>query len=414
MRHLPPSQTIARRAARRATASTEPLLRMTDCHVIIIGAGIGGLAAALALQRHGLRVSVYEQAPELREFGAGLIVTPNAMHALDFLGVGEAIAAASNVSAEVLIKHYRTGEVLQHRPHGDAYRLKYGAGCFQVHRADLHNALSAAVLANDPGCIRLAHTFNNLVQDHTGVVAGFANGAVATADALIGCDGGRSLVRDMVHGSAPVAYTGQVAFRALVPVANLPQELRTPSRSLFIGPGRMFLHYFLRKNSLMNILATARQARWEAEDWAIRAEVSELLEVCGNFHPQVLRMIESIEPDALFKWGLRDREPLPQWTIGRVSALGDSAHPTLPFLGQGAAMAIEDGVVLGRCFAKACTPEQALALYESARKQRANAVQLETREQANALLGSHLENFNPGRNAEDRGLFDYNPATVPI
>jgi salicylate hydroxylase len=228
---------------KRATASTKPPLRMTDCHVIIIGAGIGGLAAAPALQRHGLRVSVYEQAPELREFGAGLIVTPNAMHALDFLGVGEAIAAASNVSAEVLIKHYRTAEVLQHRPHGNAYRLKYGAGCFQVHRADLHNALSAAVLANDPGCIRLAHTFNNLEQDHTGVVAHFTNGTVATADALIGCDGGRSLVREMVHGSAPVTYTGQVAFRALVPAASLPQELRTPSQSLFIGPGCMFLHY---------------------------------------------------------------------------------------------------------------------------------------------------------------------------
>jgi salicylate hydroxylase len=414
MRHLPPSQTIARRTARRATASTEPPLRMTDCHVIIIGAGIGGLAAALALQRHGLRVSVYEQAPELREFGAGLVVTPNAMHALDFLDVGEAIAATSNVSAELLIKHYRTGEVLQHRSHGDAYRLKYGAGYFQVHRADLHNALSAAVLANDPGCIRLAHTFSNLVQDHTGVVARFANGAVATGDALIGCDGGRSVVRDKVHGSAPVAYTGQVAFRALVPAANLPQELRTPSRCLSIGPGRMFLHYLLRKDSLMNIVATARQTRWEAEGWAIRAEVSELLELYGDFHPQVLRMIGSIEPDALFKWGLCDREPLPQWTIGRVSTLGDSAHPISLFLGQGAAMAIEDGVVLGRCFAKACTPEEALALYESARRQRANAVQLESREQASAPQGSHLETFNPGRNAEDRGLFNYNPATVPI
>jgi salicylate hydroxylase len=381
---------------------------------MIIGAGIGGLTAALSLQRHGLRVSVYEQAPELREFGAGLMVTPNAMHALDFLGVGGAIAASSNVSAELLIKHYRTGKVLQHRSHGDAYKLKYGAGYFQVHRADLHNALSAAVLANDSGCIRLAHAFSDLVQDHTGVVARFGNGAVASAEALIGCDGGRSIVRDKVYGSAPVAYMGQVAFRALVPAASLPPELRTRSRCLFIGPGRMFLHYLLRKDSLMNIVATARRPRWEAEGWAIRAEVSELLELYTDFHPQVLRMIGSIEPDALFKWGLRDREPLTQWMIGRVSTLGDAAHPMSPFLGQGAAMAVEDGMVLGRCFAKACTPEEALALYERARRQRANAVQLESREQASALQGSHLENFNPGRNAEDRGLFDYNPAAVPI
>ena len=413
VRHVPPGKADARRT-RRATASPQPSFRMTGCHVIIIGAGIGGLAAALSLHRHGMRVSVYEQAPELREFGAGLMVTPNAMHALDFLGVGDVIAATSNVSAGLLIKHYRTGEVLEHRSHGDAYRLKYGAGNFQVHRADLHNALSAAVLANDAGCIHLAHAFTDLSQDDSGVVARFANGVVASADALIGCDGGRSAVREKVLDSAPVAYSGQVSFRALVPAARVPQELQTPSRCLSIGPGRMFLHYLLRKDSVMNIVANARQPRWEAEGWAIRAEVSELLELYGDFHPQVLRMIESIELDGLFKWGLRDREPLSQWTIGRVSTLGDAAHPMSPFLGQGAVMAIEDGMVLGRCFAKASTAEEALALYERARRQRANTVQLESREQANALQGSHLEHFNPGRNAEERGLFDYNPATVPI
>jgi salicylate hydroxylase len=175
----------------------------------------------------------------------------------------------------------------------------------------------------------------------------------------------------------------------------------------------MFLHYPLRKGSLMNIVAIARWPRWEAEGWAIRAEVSELLELYGDFHPQVLGMIDSIEPDALFKWGLRDRDPLPQWTIGRVSTLGDAAHPMSPFLGQGAVMAIEDGMVLGRCFADACAPEDALATYEGARKQRANGVQLQSREQASALQGS-LADFHPGRLAEDRDLFDYNPVTVPL
>ena len=380
---------------------------------MIVGAGIGGLTAALSLQRHGVRVSVYEQASELKEFGAGLMVTPNAMHALDFLGVGGAIAATSNVSPGVLIKHYHTGEVLQRRSDGDTHRLKYGAGHFQVHRADLHCALSTAVLANDPGCIHLDHGFADLEQRQTGVLARFANGAVASADVLIGCDGCRSVVRDKVHGSAPVAYTGQVAFRALVPAARLPQELRTLARCLYIGPGRMFLHYLLRKGSLANLVAIARQPRWQAEGWAIRAEVSELLELYEDFHPQVLDIIKSVEPDALFKWGLRDREPLPQWTIGRVSTLGDAAHPMSPFLGQGAVMAIEDGMVLGRCFADACAPEDALAMYEEARKQRANAVQLQSREQANALQCS-LGDFNPGRPAEDRGLFDYNPVTVPL
>ena len=387
---------------------------MDHCHVLIIGAGIGGLTAALSLQRHGFRVSVYEQASKLGEVGAGLIVTPNAMHALYFLGVGDAIAAASNLSAELQIRHYQTGKVLHRKPAGDFYMSKYGAGFFQVHRADLHNALSSAVLANDPACIYLGRAFADLVQDENGVVARFANGAIANGDALIGCDGGRSAVRDKVFASTPVGYTGQVSFRALVPAAILPEELRTLPQCFHLGPGRFFVHFLLRENSVMNIVANARQPQWEDEGWAIPAKVTELRDLYSDFHPQVLQIIELIEPNALFKWGLRDREPLQQWTRGRVSMLGDAAHPMLPFLGQGAVMAIEDGTVLGRCFAKAGTPEEALLLYERARKQRATAVQILSRERGRALQGSDQENPNPGRDAEDLGMFEYNPASVPI
>ena len=386
---------------------------MPHCRVIIVGAGIGGLTAALSLQRHGCKVSVYEQASALQEVGAGLVLTPNAMRALDFLGLVRAITATSNLTSELEIRHYRTGEVLQRRPSGDFYQAKYGAGYFQVHRADLHDALSAAVLANDRTCIHLDQAFIGLVQDGSGVVARFSNGALAEGDALIGCDGGRSTVRDQVHGSTPAAYTGQVSFRALVPAGNLPAEFRTQPRCMHIGPGRVFVHYPLRKNSIINIVGNARQPRWEDEGWAIPAEISELLELYCDFHPQVLQMIKSIEPKALFKWGLRDREPLEQWTVGRVSMLGDAAHPMLPFLGQGAVMAIEDGMVLGRCFAKACAPEHALRLYEATRKERANAAQIRTRERARALQGLDSDP-NPGRDAEDLGMFDYDPTTVPI
>jgi 2-polyprenyl-6-methoxyphenol hydroxylase-like FAD-dependent oxidoreductase len=139
-------------------------MALTHCHVIVIGAGIGGLTAALSLQRYGFKVSVYEQASELREFGAGLPVTPNAVHALEFLGVGEEIAATSNVSNELLIRHFQSGKIIHRRPDGHYYKSKYGAGHFQVHRADLHNALKAAVLASDPDCVHLAHVFSSLVQ----------------------------------------------------------------------------------------------------------------------------------------------------------------------------------------------------------------------------------------------------------
>jgi 2-polyprenyl-6-methoxyphenol hydroxylase-like FAD-dependent oxidoreductase len=142
---------------------------LTHCHVIVIGAGIGGLTAALSLQRYGFKVSVYEQASELREFGAGILVTPNAMHALEFLGVGEVIAATSNVSNEPLMRHFQSGKIIHRRPDGHYYMSKYGAGHFQVHRADLHNALKAAVLANDSDCVHLAHTFNRLLLEMKGI-----------------------------------------------------------------------------------------------------------------------------------------------------------------------------------------------------------------------------------------------------
>src|SRR5581483_10337986 len=202
---------------------SEPIMR--SCHVLIIGAGIGGLTAALSLQRHGAKVSIFERASRLGEIGAGLVVTPNAMHALAFLGVAEAIAATSILSDALEIRDYRSGRVLRRRPPGDAYVTRYGAGHFQVHRADLHNALSTAVLANDPDCVHLDRTFIDLTQDRNCVVARFADGSVARGEALIGCDGGRSTVREVVFGSAPAGYTGQVSFRALVPAARLPEGL---------------------------------------------------------------------------------------------------------------------------------------------------------------------------------------------
>jgi len=380
------------------SAHNAPPLR---CHVIIVGAGIGGLTAALSLQRHEIRVSVYEQAAALCEVGAGLVLTPNAMHALNFLGIGDVIAATSNMSAELEVRHYRTGDILLRRPSGEACLAKYGAGHFQVHRADLHGALSAAVLANDPTSINLGRSFNDLSQDESGVTARFSDGTIATGDALIGCDGGRSTVRDRLYGSAPAPYSGQVSFRALVPAANLRPELSAKRRCFYIGPGRVFVHFSLRKNSVVNLVANARKSRWEDEGWAIAATVSELRELYSDFHPNVLQLIDAIEPAALFKWGLRVREPLPHWTRGRVSMLGDAAHPMLPFLGQGAVMAIEDGLVLGRCFAKAATPPEALRLYECARKERANAAHIHARERGRAMQGWDSGRLDPGRDAED-------------
>ena len=387
---------------------------MKDCQIQIIGAGIGGLTAALSLQHYGFKVEVHEQAPELSEVGAGLTITPNAAHALDFLGLSARLAETYCIPTAGAVKNYKTGETLLKTYRGNTPFEKYGAHYFQVHRADLHTVLSEAVLANDPDCIHLDHTFMDLSQDSSSVTARFTNGDTARGDVLIACDGGNSAVRSHVYAPEPVAFTGQVAWRALVPADRLSEELMAPPSCAYIGPDRLFTRYFIRKGDIVNVVALARQPGWEEEGWTIHAEISEFLDLYHDFHPDVKEIIKVLPPELLFKWALRDRAPLSDWTNGRVTVLGDAAHPMTPFLGQGAVMAIEDGMVVGRCFHEASNIGEALALYEGSRKERANGVQLQSRAQAASYQGSALKNFNAGRNAEGRGLFEYNPVTVPL
>jgi salicylate hydroxylase len=391
---------------------------MSRGHILLVGAGIGGLTAALSLQRHGFRVSLFERAQELRAFGAGLVLTPNAMHALHGLGVGDAISAASVASSGHAYRHFRTGELLRAWPTNRGYQTRYGADVLYVHRADLHDALSTAVRANDPDCIHLDHAFTALTQDALGVTARFANGSVAGGDALIGCDGVRSAVREKLHQCGPARFTGQVAYRALVLAADLPEKVGALSRSMYLARGRLFLHYPLRHNALVNIVAIARQSDWVEEDWAIAAEVTELSDLYRDFHPAVLSMVHAIQPGTLHKWGLCDRAPLRDWSIGRASMLGDAAHPMSPFLGQGAAMAIEDGMILGRCFANAPSPPQALQCYEVLRKDRTTRMQLMSIERGNALQSIYVEGFDRKRAAGEAALFhelfDYDPSKIPL
>ncbi len=387
---------------------------MKDVQVLIVGAGIGGLTAALALQQVGCRVTVFEQAAALRELGAGVLVTPNAMHALHHLGVGRALVECSSSQNRNATRHYASGEITKVRPPSSVYLEKYGAEFLQVHRNDLHALLCREVLANDPEAIRVSHRFADLAQDAEGVTAHFAGGQHARGDVLIGADGCSSTVRNRVQAPEAVNYTGQVAFRALVPIEHVDPALIDPPMSIYLGTGKLFLHYDLRRGRVLNIIGIARQPAWQEEGWAIQADPQEFLALYEEFHPHVHGIIRSIGPGELYKWGMRDREPMPQWTFGRVSMLGDAAHPITPFLGQGACTAVEDGMVLARCVAAASDVAQALASYEYARKSRANGVQLHSRAQAEAYQGATRDKVNLGRDAEALGLFTYNPATVPI
>jgi salicylate hydroxylase len=387
---------------------------MNVSRISIVGGGIGGLTAALALQHFGFRVAVFEQARELAEIGAGVTITPNAMHALNFLGVGERVAKEAGPTEAYLIRHFRTGDIIKTRASGTDYVERFGAAYHQVHRADLHAALADAVLRNDPNCVFLDHRFESLTQDSRQVAATFTNGKTIAADVLIGCDGAASKVRACVFGDETVNYTGQVAFRALLPMANVPSSIAKLPFAMFVGNNRVLLHYPLRYRTIMNVVGVARQPFWQDEGWAIPATIEEFAGLHDDCHADALGLIRAIAPGTLFKWGLRDREPLAHYTEGRVTMLGDAAHPITPFLGQGACMAIEDAMVLGRAFAAANTFAAALGIYENTRKQRANGVQLASRQQADEIQGVTTRGVNPGANADDRGLYLYNPATAPL
>jgi salicylate hydroxylase len=385
-----------------------------DGPVAIIGAGIGGLTAALSLQHFGVPVRVFEQAHAFAEVGAGVTITPNAMNVLDFLGIGPALAEQAGETLRYFVRSAADGRALERGPDPDSFVPGFGAPYCNLHRADLHSALADAVRGNDPDAILLDHRFDHLEQDAGRVLAHFTNHAAFEAPALIGADGGASAVRNVVFGGQNASYTGHVALRALVPFSRVPPAIVADPYALYVGTGRSLIHYPLRRAAMMNLLGNAQAEQWQAEGWSIPATAAEFLGLFDDFPEPVRELIAAIPEPDLFKWGLRDREPLEVWTRGRVTMLGDAAHPMTPYLGQGACMAIEDGMILGRALAGSRDPEEAFSRYEAARRTRANGVQLASRYQGTQHHGSTASGPATGKTAATLGLFSYNPVTEPI
>jgi salicylate hydroxylase len=394
--------------------SGQPSAQYLDGPVAIIGGGIGGLTAALSLQHFGVPVRVFEQAQAFREIGAGVTITPNAMNVLNFLGVGSALTEQAGETLRYFVRSAVDGRELERGPDPDSFVPEFGAPYCNLHRADLHSALTDAVRRNDPDAILLDHFFDYLEQDDDKVIAHFSNRTAFEAPALIGADGGASAVRNVVFGGQNASYTGHVALRALVPFTRVPQAIIEDPYVLYVGAGRSLIHYPLRRQATMNLLGNGQAAQWQAEGWSIPATVKEFLSLFDDFPEPVQELIAAIPEPDLFKWGLRDREPLEVWTRGRVTMLGDAAHPMTPYLGQGACMAIEDGMILGRALAESRDLEEAFSRYEAARRDRANGVQLASRYQGTQHHGSTASGPNTGKTAVTLGLFSYNPVTESI
>ena len=389
---------------------------MQNTDVLIVGGGIGGLTLALALQQAGIRVAIYEQVAELTEVGAGLTVASNGTAVLQHLGLGPAMQEFAMIPRRGAIKHYSTGEDLVDIPRGDTQIKKYGAPYCQMHRADLQQTLLKSIFANDPDCIHLEHTFVDVSQTNSEVTAKFSNGNTASAALLVGCDGIKSTVRTRLFGEEEPGFAGYVAWRGLVPMESIPEGLIDPDSAIFTGPGHFFTRYRVSGGKLLNYVATARTDNWAEEGWTVPSTVTAVMQEFDSFHPDIKTIIAATPADECFKWGIFDRDPLPSWTVGRVTLLGDAAHPMTPFLGQGAVMALEDAMIFARALQAASSVMDGAQRYENARRERTAFVFKESR-----LSGEQLTSFSPDaynsevhRNEESLDLAAYDAITVPI
>lgn len=344
-----------------------------DLHVAIVGGGIGGLAAAVALSHRGISVSVYEQSGQLREVGAGLFLYPNSLRQLERMGLGDPLArvgARIGPGSEYCrMDGSVVGQILTTDSSG-------WNGMYGMHRADLLNVLASAL---DAGQIHTGHRCIGIRQDSTGAQLAFENGHLARADVVIAADGINSVLqKHVVEPSAP-EYAGFRAYRGLLAADRLP-GWRREAHQVWMGDGKHFMVFPVRSGELLNYVGFVPTATETEESWSAAGDRDELAAAFTGWDPRVTGLLEKVEN--CFWWGLYDRKPLSRWVSGRLALLGDAAHPMLPHLGQGANQAIEDGTALA-VMLQGCTGgasvEAALLRYQALRQDRTAMVQAEAR-----------------------------------
>jgi 2-polyprenyl-6-methoxyphenol hydroxylase-like FAD-dependent oxidoreductase len=352
--------------------------------IVVIGAGIGGLAAACALRDRGCEVALYERASELGEVGAGLQLGPNAMKVLRALGIEERLRPLVCEPRDIVSVAFDDAHLRFREPLKAVAAARFGAPYLTVHRADLHALLAERLPADS---IHLNAQCIGVSSAGRSAVARFTDGREVEADIVVGADGINSAVRESLFGVQAARYTEQMAWRCIVPIDAVPTRIG-PGRSVdisrddyvgWIGPDGHVICYPIRGGELYNIFAGHVSQQWVEESWSLPSSVDELLAGYRGWNEALIGMLGQVRH--CYKWGIRDRDPLPRWTHGRVTLLGDAAHPMMPTLAQGAAITLEDAYALARNLGRHDEPAAALAAYEAERRPRASKVQLQAREQ---------------------------------
>ena len=381
--------------------------------LLIVGAGLGGLTAALACVAQGVSVTVLEQAPTLGEVGAGVQISANGNRVLHGLGLASALEAVAFRPEGGEMRHFQTGETLMARPLGKAAEERFGFPYYHLHRADFHRVLSEALEAQAPGTVHLNAKVIDITQSENAVEAHTENGETFRAGGLVGADGIHSQVRTHLFGADAPRFTGCVAWRTTIPVDALPPGHVRPVSSNWLGRHGHFVHYYVRRGELVNCVGCIERDEWLAESWSTEGDRADFARDFEGWHPALHELIN--RADRCFRWGLFDRDPMPHWSDGRITLLGDACHPMLPFMAQGAVMSIEDGYVLSRCVAEGTRRgrplEDSFTAYETFRRERTAEVQAMSRR--NKTLFHDVDNAEEeklsGHRSAHEWLYGYDP-----
>ena len=338
---------------------------------LIAGGGIAGTAAALGFARVGWNATIFEQAPALGEVGAGLQLSPNACKVLDRLGVLPDIRARASAPEAAEMRDGLTGELIYRAALAADAEARWGAPYLHIHRADLLDVLAGAASRAGAG-LELGKAAEGAVRRSDGVALHLRGGAVREGDLVVGADGIRSVLRGVVSMAEEPRFAGQVAWRGLVPAEALPEGTLGPTVTVWVGPGRHVVTYRVRGGRLVNFVGVLERGDWAEEGWSVPGDPDELRAAFRGWAPPVSSLLAAVSE--CFLWGLFDRPEQVRWTRDRVALIGDAAHPMLPFLAQGAAMAIEDGAALMRHVTRAADLPAALTAYEEERWPRVTRV----------------------------------------
>ena len=348
--------------------------------ILITGAGIGGLTASLALSRAGYRVVIAEQADELADIGAGIQLSPNATRILQSFDVAGRLAGRAVVPEGLSIRQAHSGDELAYMPIGPSMEFRYGAPYWMVHRGDLQAALAEAAAEQPEVILRLGTRVEDFVIHSNGITAQLRDARGVTDErvpAIVGADGIWSTSRVQLGDLSKPVFRDRTAWRAMLPAAAVSEDFRRPITRLWLGPNAHLVHYPVRGGTLINVVAIVRD-RWQEPGWSAPGERRDLLRhfTRERWAKPARDLVET--PERWVRWALFDRSDFGFRCHGPVTLVGDAAHPMLPFLAQGAAMAIEDAAILGRCLTSA-EPEQGMRRYEAMRRSRVRRVQQEAR-----------------------------------